>query len=649
MYVSAKVVDEVNKGRCDFYHPKCWEGASLVFVVVLLAASTLYCAPPKKTTTPAKPKSPSVSKPRPATPPKPAWQPNNSPFGVVLDMQSADPEDLPNALKGAARMGFKMLRTVVPWYEIEAKPGKYRFERYDRLVNLARPLGIDLMFTLAYCPDWAARFPDLPALQTPKDLQAWSNFVSAMVFHFQNNVRYWQIWEQPSIQHFRGTDQDYLALLSAAHTAAKKADPSAVVIAAEPGGPDLGFLAKLFQKPAVDSFEGIALYPQVEVPEQAKEYFDAIKNQLLPTPTKGRKLVFVSGWNLPGIDDLRPRAELESDMQASLRWKKGQRQLASLAVRACAVALTAGVDRIFWPQLLDSRPQGRPGPLIGLLDEEFKERPAGESLHTLIDFAPPTTSAQLYALGDTTARLVSFSGPNSQGQKAMLWSAGPKVSLTSSGVQGFRLGEQCRMQRALDGKEIDRGNGQDEPIEVGSEPILLTGIESAPSELKRASSWFPAATPREQVSLAFTNDIEEEGLYTLKYRTRNMAKLKVVTEGGVGAAQLIPLGENITPFLYCDVDDGYIFFNKNRVKVQLTVRASARDPQRDAGFNVMYDSPRGHVFSTWQVVEANKDWKDYTILLNDAYFANKAGFDFRVSALGSKQDIFISRITVTRV
>lgn len=189
---------------------------------------------------------------------------------------------------------------------------------------------------------------------------------------------------------------------------------------------------------------------------------------------------------------------------------------------------------------------------------------------------------------------------------------------------------------------------QREPVALGDTPVFISDFDLASTQLTKVNAWFPPSPPRDYVYLDLSESETKEGggITSGKYRSWRDAKPEVLSLEGHISAKLVPIGEKVNPFLYCDVDDDFLFYNLNGSPVTVEVTAYAADTTSPAGFNLMYDSPRGHVFSSWQPVQTGEGWKQYNLTLTDALFANKLGFDFRISSLGSKQAVSVARVVV---
>lgn len=193
--------------------------------------------------------------------------------------QEADPANVQRSLEMIKAGGFGYIRQMFPWYEIEPERGSYydnknqvdAWAKFDRIVNIADSLGIEIIARLDKPPAWArvnqpnaAQFPDGP----PDNNADYANYVAAVVARYKGKIHYIQIWNEPNLQgEWGGQPIDpakFTELLKAAYTAAKAADPSIVVLM--PGlaptdqtGPtnlsDLLFLQGMYDAGAKDYFD----------------------------------------------------------------------------------------------------------------------------------------------------------------------------------------------------------------------------------------------------------------------------------------------------------------------------------------------------------------------------------------------------------
>jgi hypothetical protein len=147
----------------------------------------------------------------------------------------------------------------------------------------------------------------------------------------------------------------------------------------------------------------------------------------------------------------------------------------------------------------------------------------------------------------------------------------------------------------------------------------------------------------------------EQGLHNTCYR--NWPGGRVAEEERFGKKTMVartlhePLNANNrdkdNPWFYFDIDDGFLYFTRAQMPVAVTIECLGTNGPLMSGFNIYYDAGRSFRFSPWQWIDSGQDkiFK-YRVVLSDAWFANKDGYDFRINTKGSKENVCITRVTV---
>ncbi len=170
-----------------------------------------------------------------------------SPWGANFFLhEEVEDWNVEKTIEWAEAAGIRWAKQHFPWYEIERAPGDFRWQKYDRIVDLYRAHGIEVVARLDFPPEWvkAADWvpPDKrqpPVNFPPADNEAYARFVRATVEHFKGRVRFFQIWNEPNLLAEWGWNPahpvdpaEYVAMLRSAASAARAADPNAVILAA---------------------------------------------------------------------------------------------------------------------------------------------------------------------------------------------------------------------------------------------------------------------------------------------------------------------------------------------------------------------------------------------------------------------------------
>ncbi len=193
---------------------------------------------------------------------------------------------------------------------------------------------------------------------------------------------------------------------------------------------------------------------------------------------------------------------------------------------------------------------------------------------------------------------------------------------------------------------------------AGQKSTKGAGGEVAPSGVVNraaALAQLPAADLPKRVVWDLNATAAEKGLYQARFRNWPGGKLLERDIGGKRAlgtqmqADLTSASARAkeNPWIYFDVDDRFLFFSRGRNPIAITIECLGANGPKSAGFNIYYDAGSRQRFTSWQWIDAGeKRWFTYRIVLPDAWLANKDGYDFRINAKGSKEDVYISRVEV---
>jgi hypothetical protein len=134
-----------------------------------------------------------------------------------------------------ADAGANTVRIDAHWTDIEASEGVYNWSKLDELFDAANNNGLIPLIILQQTPAWARTGGTIWTL--PDDPADYGRFCGAAVRRYRNRGRsgchLWEIWNEPNYTGFNPTPTNiaaYVALLQAAYTAIRAADPGATVV-----------------------------------------------------------------------------------------------------------------------------------------------------------------------------------------------------------------------------------------------------------------------------------------------------------------------------------------------------------------------------------------------------------------------------------
>ena len=132
-------------------------------------------------------------------------------------------------------IGTDVVRTSIGWGHIQPDAATWNWEKADRIIRLYGDAGIQLQYLLAYTPDWAStadpeKTPWSVWSRKAPRLDAWKRFVARMAERYSDRVHLWEVWNEPDLGFFKGTADEYLAMLATAYRELKAAAPDNVVL-----------------------------------------------------------------------------------------------------------------------------------------------------------------------------------------------------------------------------------------------------------------------------------------------------------------------------------------------------------------------------------------------------------------------------------
>lgn len=131
--------------------------------------------------------------------------------------------------------GIKWVRLSPEWKLIEPADGDYDDDylaKLDAIVDRLTDHGVNILFTIAYTPQWASSMPNDPQYSRYKraDWSDWEDFVTFITTHYDGEITHWEMWNEPDHPSFwQSSVQDYATLLKRGAAKARQANANDVV------------------------------------------------------------------------------------------------------------------------------------------------------------------------------------------------------------------------------------------------------------------------------------------------------------------------------------------------------------------------------------------------------------------------------------
>ncbi|MCX7011081.1 MAG: hypothetical protein NTW86_00700, partial [Candidatus Sumerlaeota bacterium] len=268
----------------------------------------------------------------------------------------------------APQAGVRWLRMAGVFFwegrrSCETAPGQFAF--HDDAVAAARAYGFELMGTLGnanaradFCPEWAEAGKNSRGSALPK-LEDWRRYIRTMVDHYKNDIKSWEIINEPNTAFFAA---EYLPLLKAAYEEAKAADPSCRVVGicatSDQSGDPYGYVRAVAEGGGVANVDAVSAHTLCKGrPWQSRgeamswDYIASLMGMLKEYAPQRTLPV----WNTEGIKYAawtdRPNIPHATADYAAQRMNKNmalpQRLAAAYAIRDCAIEYASGLSVLF--------------------------------------------------------------------------------------------------------------------------------------------------------------------------------------------------------------------------------------------------------------------------------------------------------------
>ena len=186
-------------------------------------------------------------------------------FGVHI----LSPEDA--TFRAARELGATWVIYPVLWRDIEPYPGRYAWAGLDLTVQAAEYYGLRLAVRVDHPPSWASGGE---GNTPPRDPELYAEFVGKLAQRYAGRIKAYIIWNEPNLaQEWGGkapNPESYVALLRAAYSRIKEADPQALVVSAglastnersHQAMDDRLYLRRMYEAGAREFFDALGAHP----------------------------------------------------------------------------------------------------------------------------------------------------------------------------------------------------------------------------------------------------------------------------------------------------------------------------------------------------------------------------------------------------
>jgi hypothetical protein len=188
-----------------------------------------------------------------------------------------------------AKSGAKWARCQTGWSKCETSRGIYDFAWLDKTIDNLLKRGIQPWFNLGYgnilyMPDVTHKSAVgyVPTEYGDECLQAWKNYVKALVVHFKDRVKHWEIWNEPNLDCFwrpsQASGKNYSGLVAITSPIIKGVDPNAKTVGCCGAGvaAALPFILQALKHGIGKHLDYYAVHPYGSIPEL--DYISSMRN-----------------------------------------------------------------------------------------------------------------------------------------------------------------------------------------------------------------------------------------------------------------------------------------------------------------------------------------------------------------------------------
>ena len=179
-------------------------------------------------------------------------------------------------------LGVTSARIQSGWAKCEQKKGRYDFAWLDAIVDGMLEEGVRPWMNLGYGnPLYGAEKSLGSKIFTDgKTMDAWLDFVEAVVTRYKGKVLEWEVWNEPNLGENKTNYDAYAVLLSNTVEVIKKVEPDAVIIGFGLSRMPLEYTGKVLdllkERNQLDMLDYISFHPYYENPDDAATGIEAL-------------------------------------------------------------------------------------------------------------------------------------------------------------------------------------------------------------------------------------------------------------------------------------------------------------------------------------------------------------------------------------
>lgn len=166
----------------------------------------------------------------------PQWHPEDRfLFGMCAHTSRSDDAGMQAEAYAAGLIGVDIIRNGLTWERLQPAEGTWQWDKMDRIVELFKAQNIEVQYLFAYTPRWASTGNQdatdwVEWNRAAPRPDAWSDYIKGVVSRYRDDIRFYELWNEPDLPFYRDTPEKYVAMCRAAYPIIKSIDPNMTVL-----------------------------------------------------------------------------------------------------------------------------------------------------------------------------------------------------------------------------------------------------------------------------------------------------------------------------------------------------------------------------------------------------------------------------------
>jgi hypothetical protein len=242
-------------------------------------------------------------------------------------------------------LGVAWIRNTFRWDTIQKSPGQWDFERWDRYVENAEKAGKKILAVLAYDTAWIYGENETKTRRRyiePEKISYFLQYVENVVRRYRGKIGAYEIWNEPNWTFWKGPDEDFFQLCTAAARRIKEISPESYVVIGSFLRVPESFIRGLFQAGAFTYADGVSFHPYAIDSDGVVKQYDKLVRVLKEEGFHGDIWVTEVGYPTGGWYITRV----------------SEGEFPTRVIKTLVGLLTRGARAVFWYELFDKFPEG---------------------------------------------------------------------------------------------------------------------------------------------------------------------------------------------------------------------------------------------------------------------------------------------------